>query len=235
MQENAPAALNHIYGAITYARDLLKWDASRSVGEFRQVWFSFRTAIHSAESLLASIKLPSEPVQGLGDHAGSYAELILGFCRKYQGAVQREIDEISKLNGWPSGRLVAKALHDARYQIFDVHASPEYPISPAEFDHQLRRAWEGFQVEIAATGDTEQVEEFEEIPPEFRTKPITKKLAAKCLGKENEDSGVRWLSECIEMGLIRCEKMSRQAFVFDLRQFPKESHSKLKPSPAKSR
>ena len=67
------------------------------------------------------------------------------------------------------------------------------------------------------------------IPPEFRSKPIAKKLAATLLGKPNEDSGVKWLNACIDDGTIDCEPHSRQSFVFDIRQFPEAVHPRLLP------
>lgn len=73
------------------------------------------------------------------------------------------------------------------------------------------------------------------IPAEFRTKAITKKLAAKLMGRPNEDSGVKWLNQCIEDGSIICEKLSRQGFVFDIRDFPEHVHPQLSPTPANSR
>jgi hypothetical protein len=67
------------------------------------------------------------------------------------------------------------------------------------------------------------------IPPEFRSKPITKKLAAALLGRPNEDSGVKWLKACIDDGTIHCEELTKQSFVFDIRQFPESGHPKLLP------
>lgn len=67
------------------------------------------------------------------------------------------------------------------------------------------------------------------IPPEFRSKPIAKKIAAKLLGRGCEDSGVKWLNDCITDGTIACEGLSRQSFVFDIRQFPESVHPRLLP------
>lgn len=67
------------------------------------------------------------------------------------------------------------------------------------------------------------------IPPEFRSKPIAKKVAAKLLGRGCEDSGVKWLNDCITDGTIACEGLSRQSFVFDIRQFPESVHPRLLP------
>jgi hypothetical protein len=58
------------------------------------------------------------------------------------------------------------------------------------------------------------------IPPENRTRVLSKKEAAGYLGRPNEDSGVRWLNRCIADGTIRCEELSRQGFVFNILAFP---------------
>ena len=69
------------------------------------------------------------------------------------------------------------------------------------------------------------------IAPEHRTKPITKKKAARLLGREGDASAaVEWLSSCIRDGTIKAEKKTRQSYVFDIREFPEEQHDKLKAS-----
>ncbi len=69
-----------------------------------------------------------------------------------------------------------------------------------------------------------------EIPVEHRSKPITKKKAAKLLGRSgNEGRAVEWLNNCINEGTISCMEMSRQSFCFDIRQFPKDKHQQLSP------
>lgn len=67
------------------------------------------------------------------------------------------------------------------------------------------------------------------IPSEYRSKPMTKRAAAKLLERHNEDSGVKWLSNCIEDGTITAEQLSRQSFIFDIRQFPESTHAKMLP------
>ncbi len=62
------------------------------------------------------------------------------------------------------------------------------------------------------------------IPFQYRTRAITKRQAARYLGRSNEDSGVRWLNRCIDDGIIHCERFSRQSYVFDRRQFPGSVH-----------
>lgn len=68
-----------------------------------------------------------------------------------------------------------------------------------------------------------------QIPAEYRSKPISKKLAAKLLGRLQEDSGVKWLNLCIADGTITCEPHTRLSSVFDIRQFPEATHAKLLP------
>ena len=68
------------------------------------------------------------------------------------------------------------------------------------------------------------------IPFQYRTRAITKRQAAHCLGRSNEDSGVRWLNSCIDDGIIRCERFSRQSYVFDRRQFPGNVHDLICPA-----
>lgn len=65
------------------------------------------------------------------------------------------------------------------------------------------------------------------IAAEHQTKPISKKKAAKLLGKPDESSGVRWLNKCIEDGTIRCTQRSRTAYVFDRRDFPENAQRYL--------
>jgi hypothetical protein len=67
------------------------------------------------------------------------------------------------------------------------------------------------------------------IPSKYRSKPMTKRAVAKLLEKHNEDSGVKWLSNCIEDGTITAEQLSRQSFIFDIRQFPESTHAKMLP------
>ena len=56
------------------------------------------------------------------------------------------------------------------------------------------------------------------IPPEYRTKAMSKRQAAKYLGRPNPDSGVRWLNKCIKDGTIACEFLSRNSHIFDRRE-----------------
>ncbi|MDB2525763.1 hypothetical protein N9X53_03660 [Mariniblastus sp.] len=68
-----------------------------------------------------------------------------------------------------------------------------------------------------------------QIPPEFRTKPLTKIKAARAMGKSGDKSRcVTWLSKCINDGLITAERMNRQSYIFDTRDFPSYQHSKIK-------
>jgi len=68
------------------------------------------------------------------------------------------------------------------------------------------------------------------IPAEYRTKAMSKQQAAAYLGHANPDSGVRWLNQCIQDGTIRCEQLSRQSYVFDMRQFPAKFQAVIVPA-----
>lgn len=69
-----------------------------------------------------------------------------------------------------------------------------------------------------------------EIPPEYRSKPIPKKKAAKLLGRTgDENRAVEWLNNWIGDGIYSCMEMSRQSFCFDMRQFPEDKRQQLKP------
>jgi len=69
-----------------------------------------------------------------------------------------------------------------------------------------------------------------EIPTDHRSKPISKKKAAKFLGKTGDEGrAVEWLNGCISDGTIACVEMSRQSFCFDMRQFPSTKHPLMKP------
>jgi hypothetical protein len=70
------------------------------------------------------------------------------------------------------------------------------------------------------------------IPPEHRTKAMSKRQAAAYLGRANEDSGVRWLNECIDKGIVRCQPLTRQTYIFDCRDFPAAVQRFLAPSTA---
>ena len=69
------------------------------------------------------------------------------------------------------------------------------------------------------------------IPPERRTKPITKIKAARALGRDGDKSAaVEFVTKCIDDGIIAAQKMNRQSWVFDISDFPESSHNELKPS-----
>jgi hypothetical protein len=78
------------------------------------------------------------------------------------------------------------------------------------------------------------------IPPENRTRPMTKQEAARLLGLTviDEETGrarrrikdaVELLTKQMNDGIYRFEKHNRQRFVFDRRDFPIESHPKVTP------
>jgi hypothetical protein len=71
------------------------------------------------------------------------------------------------------------------------------------------------------------------IPPEHRTIPMTLSKAAKLMGyveHRGEKDAVEVLSKSIRDGSVKAERQNRQRYVFDRRDFPKESHPKIVPS-----
>ena len=68
------------------------------------------------------------------------------------------------------------------------------------------------------------------IPADKRTKPMTKKAAARHLGRTGDESrAVEWLNKCIEDGLIRHQETSRQSGIYHLDDFPEDKHRHIKP------
>jgi hypothetical protein len=75
------------------------------------------------------------------------------------------------------------------------------------------------------------------IPPEYRTIPLTLKSAAILMGyrKRGElrprsaKKAAEILSQSIQDGTVVCEKLGRQRFVFDRRDFPKEALPDITP------
>lgn len=99
----------------------------------------------------------------------------------------------------------------------------------------LKRIWDESQALQFAVLQPAKLDAEATIPPGHRSKPISKKQAARLLGQLNEDSGVRWLNDCIADGTIACEQQSRQRFVFDCRQFPVGAQEQLRVTPVNSR
>jgi len=104
-----------------------------------------------------------------------------------------------------------------------------------QIDNQVRR----LRRAIASKGEIAPQEKLKSndghpIEAAYRTRPLTKKKAAKLLGRDGDtSSAVKWISNCIKDGTITAEKLNRQNFIFDIREFPKDSHAKLKASPGK--
>jgi hypothetical protein len=77
------------------------------------------------------------------------------------------------------------------------------------------------------------------IPPERRTIPMTKQVAARLLGLTLVDEGgrdrrkmkdaVELLTKSMGDGIYKYERQSRQRYVFDREDFPIESHPKIIP------
>ena len=91
---------------------------------------------------------------------------------------------------------------------------------------KVRKMFWAFQSEYRST-EAKDEQPLKAIPTEFRSKPITKTLAAKLLGKPNADSGVVWLNSCIKDGTITSESVSRQSHFFDIRHFPDSVQGQL--------
>jgi len=104
---------------------------------------------------------------------------------------------------------------------------PDVPVS--ELRQGIDREWREAIALTGVGGDKEDaLQNSTTIPAQYRTKVMTKKNAAKLLGRPNPDSGVKWLNDCIKDGTISCEEINRQTFVFDKREFPKETQPSLK-------
>lgn len=72
------------------------------------------------------------------------------------------------------------------------------------------------------------------VPPEYVSTPVSLADAVRAIKPGNIDSGRRWLTKCIEDGTIKAKKMTRQAWVFDLRTLPAVNSSRLRPLRQKS-
>jgi hypothetical protein len=78
------------------------------------------------------------------------------------------------------------------------------------------------------------------IPPERRTIPMSKHDAARLMGYTRPDEygrnrrstkdAVALLTKSMQDGIIKAEQQSRQRYVFDREDFPKEVHHKIIPS-----
>jgi hypothetical protein len=69
------------------------------------------------------------------------------------------------------------------------------------------------------------------IPGPQRTRPLAMAEAARLMGYSgNSKQRVKQLRQAMNAGLVRFEKLTRQAYVFDRRRFPAESRAKLTPT-----
>jgi hypothetical protein len=84
----------------------------------------------------------------------------------------------------------------------------------------------------AAVGNT-QGEEPDPIPCQFRTRPLSLTEAAKLLGyrrNRTNRQAAKILRGTIDVGGLKCEKRGRQQYIFDRRDFPRESQAGLGPT-----
>jgi hypothetical protein len=97
----------------------------------------------------------------------------------------------------------------------------------------LQAAWE------AAHGACSQIErllkrrkaESSKIPPQHRSEPMTIKRAATLMGyttHHGDRNAVDILSRSIHEGLVKAEKINRQNYVFDRRDFPEQIQTQRK-------
>lgn len=109
---------------------------------------------------------------------------------------------------------------DARRPCSDVRGGQELPpIDPRLLD-RIERAAAWFVAPEASR----------QIPPEKQTKPMTKKKAARLLGRTGDESrAVEWLNACIADGIIRWECRSRQSGIYHRDDFPAESQDAIRP------
>ncbi|MDA1055200.1 MAG: hypothetical protein O3C40_32660 [Planctomycetota bacterium] len=66
------------------------------------------------------------------------------------------------------------------------------------------------------------------IPPEYRTIPMSYQRAAELMGRGKSKDAAEWLSKSVEDGSIACERITRQAHVFDCRDFDKSVWPRIK-------
>jgi hypothetical protein len=68
------------------------------------------------------------------------------------------------------------------------------------------------------------------IPADRRTIPLSMKDAAKLMGYGGNRSGVKKLRAAMDVQAVKWEKHTRQSFVFDRQDFPRENWSKVVPT-----
>jgi len=97
--------------------------------------------------------------------------------------------------------------------------------------HDPRRRWPEFFTELCNASAGQQPPKSDEIPPDKRTRPMTKKEAAKILRpRDNPKAAVRWLTQSIEDGSYRFEKLpnSYKGYFHLDDDWPAGSRDKLK-------
>ncbi len=145
--------------------------------------------------------------------------LISGMSRQVRKAKAEGLERKLGLRGWVA---LCKAIQSCSEQLLKPCA--EYRVDNVALA-QLSVGTYQFRTIQAARAATRllkaEILKSQRIPPENRTKVMTKCKAAELLGRPNKRSGVEWLNECIKDGIYSCENAgSKQAWVFDRTQFP---------------
>lgn len=130
----------------------------------------------------------------------------------------------------PSAHAMTLKLALTFYGFLDSDEDYGLLLDDTLFVRQQLDAW--LRAERAAVSEDEApVHPACDIPPEFRTKPMSYRDAARHLGRGNSKDAAEWVSACVRDGTLACQSMSRQLHVFDFRQFPSDTLERIKKSP----
>jgi hypothetical protein len=91
----------------------------------------------------------------------------------------------------------------------------------------LRRTAKRLQRHCAAM---DQNSEPGKIPSRYRTRPMTLRAAARLMGYGKSKDAAERLRNAISAESVRCERLTRQQYVFDKRDFPEEQWPQLTPT-----
>jgi hypothetical protein len=134
---------------------------------------------------------------------------LVQLCQSVDAAQVQELDAGLELF-WQAGAALKSA----------VDAVPARPLLEA-LEHWITAD------EWAAPDGTSVHRAKAKIPVKYRTKPMSLKTAARLMGYGEGKDAVERLRATIEVGAVACETLTRKQHVFDRRDFPKESQSKL--------